>query len=1199
VDFTHYKRSTIQRRLGRRMALHPIEGLGAYAELLEDTPRELQALSQDLLIRVTNFFRDPETFGGLVETVFPALLQGRSATEPLRIWVPGCASGEEVYSIAICLIEFLGERATNTPIQIFGTDVSETAIDKARAGLYLDNITGEVSSARLGRFFVKLDDHYQIAKSIRDLCIFARQNLTSDPPFSRLDLVSCRNLLIYLDHVLQRQVILLFHYALKSGGFLVLGPAENIGQSPELFDLIDKRHKIYRKCTLPRRLGLELGAGAPATRRDARERAAGAASALVHGVRGQREVERLLLARYNPACILIDEGLNILYFQGETSRYLEHARGPASLNLQKLARPGLLVELAAAIQAARTEGAPVRREGIRVETEGAVRETRLEVIPVKLPDTEAGCYLILFEEAAPRATQQRTAPWLARWWPKTPRGAPETEKDRQILQLKHELEATRDYLQTAIEEHEAAQEELKSAHEEALSATEEFQSTNEELETAKEELQSANEELTTTNEEIRNRNRELSELNEALAASRDYADAMIETLREPVVVLDGGLRVMRANRAFYECFKTTAAETESCFLYDLGNRQWNIPALRTLLEEILPQNRSLWDYEVTHTFPTIGIRTMRLNARRLPGDQHRPELILLALEDISARMQIERALIFQEKERYRITLAAISEGVIATNAAGEVEYMNGSAEHYTGWHQAEAQGLLLSQVFNVVDEHTREVVGNVAQIAMGKGQTVDASTQQLLLLRRDGVEFSIDTVSATLHDGRGNPIGTVLTFRDVTESRRLTQQLSHQAAHDALTGLVNRQEFERRLRRVIESADPLEPHILLYLDLDQFKLVNDTCGHTAGDELLRQIAAILPTRMRTRDTLARLGGDEFGVLLEHCPIDEAVRIANDIRRSVHDFRFTWQDQRFSLGISIGLVSVMEAGDTVERVLSAADSACYAAKDRSRNQVHVYQPDDREMAERHGHMQWVPRIQGALAEGRFRLYYQPIVTLGPTDAESEWGEILLRLVDEQGKLVLPGAFLPAAERYDQMGAIDRWVIGQALTALRRQAPGAPPACYAINVSGQSFNNGDLLEFVTEHLDGIEPGQVCFEITETAAIGNLRAAMGFISTLKARGCHFALDDFGSGLSSFAYLKTLPVDHLKIDGRFIRNMRQDPTDRAMVEAIHRIGHVMGLKTIAEWVEDTATLKALRALGVDYAQGVGIAPPRALELG
>ena len=262
-------------------------------------------------------------------------------------------------------------------------------------------------------------------------------------------------------------------------------------------------------------------------------------------------------------------------------------------------------------------------------------------------------------------------------------------------------------------------------------------------------------------------------------------------------------------------------------------------------------------------------------------------------------------------------------------------------------------------------------------------------------------------------------------------------------------------------------------------------------------------------------------------------------------------------------------------------------------------MHVYQSDDRAMAERHGHMQWVPRIQGALAEGRFRLYYQPIVTLGPTKAEGEWGEILLRLVDEQGKLVLPGAFLPAAERYDQMDAIDRWVIGQALAALRRQVPGAPPACYTINVSGQSFNNEDLLEFVTEHLNGIAPGQVCFEITETAAIGNLRAAMGFISTLKARGCRFALDDFGSGLSSFAYLKTLPVDHLKIDGRFIRNMRQDPIDRAMVEAIHRIGHVMGLKTIAERVEDTATLEALQTIGVDYAQGVGIAPPRALELG
>ena len=578
------------------------------------------------------------------------------------------------------------------------------------------------------------------------------------------------------------------------------------------------------------------------------------------------------------------------------------------------------------------------------------------------------------------------------------------------------------------EEHEAAKEELKSAHEEVLSANEELQSTNEELETAKEELQSTNEELTTTNEELRNRNRELNELNEALSASSDYADAIVETLRQPLA--RAGRRAPRdAGQCSLLCVlpdQRLRRPSTSCSM-TWGWAVEHPRAAHVARGDPPPGQAQFRGYEVTHIFPTIGEKTMLLNARRLPGNKQRTEMILLAMDDLTVRVQTERSASFAEKERYRITLASIGEGVITTNAAGEVEYMNAVAEQYTGWSGAEAQGLPLPRVFAVVDEHTRESLGNVARIAMLSGGTAGVGTH-LQLVRRDDEEFSIDAVAAPLHDATGDTIiGMVISFRDVTAHRRLAQQLSHQATHDALTGLVNRSEFERRVRRVIESAKPQESHAVLYLDLDQFKLVNDTCGHTAGDELLRQLAGILHTRMRIRDTLARLGGDEFGVLLEHCPVAEALRVANELRRSVQEFRFAWQDEHFALGISIGLASVTEAGDTLERVLSAADSACYAAKEHGRNRVHAYQPDDGDIAQRHGEMRWVPRIQGALAEGRFRLYYQPIVALGPTDTDGEWGEILLRLFDEQGRLILPGAFIPAAERFDQMHALDRWVM----------------------------------------------------------------------------------------------------------------------------------------------------------------------------
>lgn len=619
VDFTHYKRTTIERRLARRMAVRHADGLASYADLLQHDPNEVQTLGQDLLIRVTSFFRDPETFEGLVETIFPALLEGRSLTEPLRIWVPGCASGEEVYSIAICLTECLDARALSIPVQIFGTDLSETAIETARAGRYVDNIAGQISAERLQRFFVKLNAHYQIVKSIRDRCVFARQNVTSDPPFARLELVSCRNLLIYLDPALQSQVIPLFHYALKPQGYLILGPSETMGQFSDLFEIVDKRHKIYRRKAGPARVGLELRAGEPAAL--PRSRGTIAVAPAVYMEQAQRVTERLLLARYAPACVLIDGGLNILYFHGETSRYLEHARGAASLNLQKLASPGLLVELLPAIQAARQQDAPVRLAGLRDETSGEMREIHIEVVPLKVPEIEDRCHAILFTQAPtpPRGEHNTAAAWLVQGWAKLSGAGAEaaeaaTERDHEILQLKHDLAATRGYLQVAIEEHQAAKEELESAHEEVLSANEELQSTNEELETAQEELQSTNEELTTTNEELQNRNHELNDLNEALSESSDYLDAIVETLRQPLLVLGGDLRIARANGAFYACFQTTPVETEHCLLYELDDGQWNIPRLRTLLEEILHENAQFQGYEVANVFPRIGEKTMLLNA---------------------------------------------------------------------------------------------------------------------------------------------------------------------------------------------------------------------------------------------------------------------------------------------------------------------------------------------------------------------------------------------------------------------------------------------------------------------------------------------------------------------------------------------------------------------------------------------------------
>jgi two-component system CheB/CheR fusion protein len=631
VDFTHYKRSTLRRRLERRMAFRKTELLEDYAQIMEADALETAALYQDFLIRVTGFFRDPESFEILAQKVFPLICEGRASKSPVRIWVPGCASGEEPYSIAIALMEYLGDRIAPPGIQIFGTDVSDVALDRARSGVYLENIVEELSAERLQRFFVRQDGSYRISKTIRDVCVFARHDITRDPPFSRLDLVSCRNLLIYLDATAQRGVIGSFHYGLRPKGFLLLGPSESIGLNSNMFEASGRYHRLYTPAAPSTGLdGHRLGAAPFHSRSN--ETAAGKDAVVVESDLAQREADRSLLARFAPASVLIDDALNILQFRGETAPYIEHASGPASLNLQRVVRPELLVEIVPAIQKARDTGTEVRCAALRLDD---LPEVTIEVIPLRRA-SPGRCYLVIFEGSAhlPAARRAQQATHLL----------PESEKDRRLTQLEHETASLRDYLQATIEEHEASQEELKSAHEEVLSASEEFQSTNEELETAKEELQSTNEELTTTNEELRQRNRELGILNITLEQARQSAeraqaaaDIIVDSVREPLLVLDEKLHAVRANRAFYTDFGWQRGDTEGELLSRLGDGEWNVPALREGLFDVLARNEALEDFEVVHTFPGIGRRSMSLNARKMHVDLGQPPLILLAIADVTAR----------------------------------------------------------------------------------------------------------------------------------------------------------------------------------------------------------------------------------------------------------------------------------------------------------------------------------------------------------------------------------------------------------------------------------------------------------------------------------------------------------------------------------------------------------------------------------
>ncbi len=564
--------------------------------------------------------------------------------------------------------------------------------------------------------------------------------------------------------------------------------------------------------------------------------------------------------------------------------------------------------------------------------------------------------------------------------------------------------------------------------------------------------------------------------------------------------------------------------------------------------------------------------------------------------DITERKRMEEEL-FHEKELAQVTLHSIGDAVITTDATGKIEYFNPVAEMLTGWSQEDAKGLPLGEVFRIFHETTREPAENPVEKALKSGQIVGLANHTVLITR-DDKEIAIDDSAAPIRDRHNQIVGAVMVFHDVTQNRSLSRQITWQASHDSLTGLVNRHEFEQCLEQAVINARTHNlAHALCYLDLDQFKIVNDTCGHAAGDELLRQITTLLQTKIRQSDILARLGGDEFGALLYQCSLEQAIRVAEVMRETIQEFRFVWQDNIFSIGVSIGLVEINANSENRASLLSYADAACYAAKNKGRNRVHIFQSDDEELLQQRGEMQWVSRITKALAENRFCLYFQTIVAIAPTATEEIHCEILLRLRDEEGNLVAPMAFIPAAERYNLMPTIDRWVI-KTLFKSWSLAEHDSKTIYAINLSGTTINDDQFISFLREQfaLYQVPPQSICFEITETVAIANLTKACQFISELQRYGCRFSLDDFGSGMSSFAYLKTLPVDYLKIDGGFIKNIIENSVDDAMVEAIARIGNVMGVKTIAEFVENDAILQRLKALGVDYAQGYGVAKPRPL---
>jgi two-component system CheB/CheR fusion protein len=758
VDFTHYKHSTLWRRLQRRMMLRKLSTLPAYLECLRTEGQEVQALFDEVLLQVSGFFRDPEVFDALKHLIFPSLLQERSPNTPVRIWVPGCATGEEVYSLAICLLEAQEERSVSAPIKLFATDISDKALTAARAAEYLDHAVADVAPTRLRRFFEKIEGGYRINKAVRDLCVFARQDVTRDPPFSQLDLISCRNLLIYLDLSLQARVLPIFHYALKLGAFLLLGSSETVGAFTDLFEPVNAKYKIYRRTKKPTRLAFDFTPGTPGRTAAAVAEEAEDDVASEQDVR--READRIVLARYAPCGVVIDEQLRIVQFRGHTGAYLEPAPGTPTLDLFQMARSGYLSDLRDTLERAQREQRPARQEGIRLKTADEVREFNLEVIPIALPASGLRFFVVLFEEPAqplaPIAKPSRRPP---------ARAGAESDKVLEITRLKDELAASRHYLQSIIEEKEAANEELKAANEEVVSSNEELQSTNEELETAKEEVQATNEELTTVNDELQSRIRVASQLGDDLTN-------LIDSLNIPTVVVGRDLRLRR--------FTPSSQRVLSLLPDDVGRNvgdfklKINLPDLEPLIQEVL-DSFAAKEVEVTDqqdVWYRMVVRPYKTSDNRIDG-------AVITLIDIDLMKRREDVLRTSE-QWFRILVEDVKDhAMFSLDAQGRVAGWNLGAERLLGYAASEILGQNFARLFTPDDVAAHKPEREL-ETATREGRFEDEAWR----VHKDGTRFRAHVLVAPLRGEDGNLRGFTKMVHDITRRKELEQEVLETAGRE-------------------------------------------------------------------------------------------------------------------------------------------------------------------------------------------------------------------------------------------------------------------------------------------------------------------------------------------------------------------------------------------------------------------------------
>lgn len=1262
VDFSQYKEPTLWRRIERRMAANHVSTMVDYLALTDELPAELDKLCKDILISVTSFFRDTEAFAGL-DKVVTKMLAGKQPGDDIRVWVAGCATGEEAYSLAILFSERLGAAFDQYRVQIFATDIDLDAMGRARRGVFAATSLAHMNRDRLRANFTAHGDRYEINKNLRDVVIFARQDLVQDPPFLRLDLVTCRNVLIYFQAELQARLLSIFHYALNPGGFMFLGKSESVYQQESLFDVFDKDARLYRRSGAASRL--------PLFRTDVQSVPAGLNRHHEPSTTTRTGFEQILLEaagrHFIPLTILVNGKFEIRHIHGDASQFLNIAPGKPAFDLISLIRREFRTEIQVLMRQAQVKHVTAHGRPRHIKALDANRGVRISVHPV-VDSGSDDLYLVCIE-------------WIAPVTSKSSGDDTGTITDRE---LEDELAATREHLQTLVEELETSNEEMQALNEEIQASNEEMQASNEELEAANEELQSTNEELATVNEELQIKTAETQALNidlESVQNSFDY----------PLLVLDQNHALLRYNHAAKLLFKLGVAQVGR----NIRSLSWPIEMpdlsanLQTVIDSQTPLDRQITNvnkhHYALHITPLLreqnniagaiflfvdntGLyeveKTARENQERLLAVMNN-SVSMMAVKDATGRYQFanpkfERSFGFAKdqvigKTDFQLFSSAVSDmfrvnELEAMRQRKDIEreetiHLSGEDRHFlvvrfplydddgaitgvcfqatdiTERKHAEEQLRLAARVFdraaegvmvtdtrmciltvndaftNVTGYSRDEVVGQTPSLLSSGKHSAEFYMlmwehlnqhgwwQGEIWNRKKNGDIYLEWLSInTVKDQAGVVGNYVAMFSDITMVRESQHRVEFLATHDDLTGLPNRTLFNDRLglalARALRSGDKVG---VVFLDLDNFKVINDTLGHDVGDKLLKQASARLLECVRTADTVARLGGDEFVLLLESAEQNEVSLTVERLLKAL-SASYVIDNKECFTSASIGISMFPADATTPTGLMRNADAAMYRAKDQGKNAYHFFSAELADQASRR--MEIETGLRHAIEACELRLVYQPQVNILTNEVVG--AEALVRWHHE-GKVVSPALFIPVAEESHLIVVIDEWVLGEACRQIALwDKVGLPQLRISVNISARHFRKSgmvtDLLRIIQSH--GVAPQRLCIEITEGVLMDTERAQR-MLQELVATGLSISVDDFGTGYSSLSYLKRFPIHELKIDKSFIDGIADDADDRAISSAIIALAASLGLKVVAEGVETDAQHAELKSLGCGHVQG------------